>query len=84
MAPKNRIDTLPDELACCLEEEGAPVAITPLLLTEAQAAALLNLSKRKLWELSARGSIRSVKISALKRYRLIDLQEWVANGCPTE
>jgi excisionase family DNA binding protein len=60
----------------------APIA--PLLLDESQAAALLSLSPRKLWELAARGSIKSVKIGALKRYRRIDLEEWVASGCPTE
>jgi excisionase family DNA binding protein len=61
-----------------------PLAIAPLLLDESQAAALLSLSPRKLWELAARGAIKSVKIGALKRYRRIDLEAWVASGCPTE
>jgi excisionase family DNA binding protein len=61
-----------------------PLPIAPLLLDEAQAAALLSLSPRKLWELAARGAIKSVKIGALKRYRRVDLEEWVASGCPTE
>ena len=55
----------------------------PLLLDEVQAAALLSLSKRKLWELAAVGAIKHVKIGALKRYRWIDLEAWVARGCPT-
>lgn len=61
-----------------------PLAITPLLLTEAQAAELLSLSPRKVWELAACGAIKSVKIGALKRYRKCDLEEWVSSGCPTE
>jgi len=58
--------------------------VAPLLLTEAQAADLLSLSQRKVWELAACGAIKSVKIGSLKRYRRTDLEEWVANGCPTE
>jgi excisionase family DNA binding protein len=60
----------------------APIA--PLLLDETQAAAMLSLSARKLWELAACGAIKSVKIGTLKRYRRIDLEEWVTSGCPTE
>jgi excisionase family DNA binding protein len=61
-----------------------PAPLAPLLLNEVQVAALLSLSPRKLWELAARGAIKSVKIGALKRYRRIDLEAWVASDCPTE
>ena len=74
-------DTLPDDPAN--SPAGIPLAIAPLLLTEAQAAELLSLSPRKVWELAACGAIPFIKISALKRYRLIDLQAWVSRGCPT-
>ena len=60
----------------------APIA--PLLFDEVQAAALLSVSPRKLWELAARGAIKYVKIGVLKRDRRSDLEQWVANGCPTE
>jgi len=59
-------------------------AIQPLLLDEETAAAVLSMSPRKLWELSAMGAIKYVKIGALKRYRPSDLEAWVASGCPTE
>lgn len=62
---------------------GIPVAIAPLLLTEAQAAELLSLSPRKVWELAACGAIPFIKIGALKRYRRIDLEAWVSRGCKT-
>ena len=62
---------------------GTPFAIAPLLLTEAQAAELLSLSPRKVWELAACGAIPCIRIHTAKRYRLIDLEEWVNRGCPT-
>ncbi len=58
-------------------------ASPPLLLTEEQAAEVLSLSPRKVWELAACGAIKCVKIGTLKRYRRIDLEAWVAKGCPT-
>ena len=64
---------------------GAAIApLTPLLLTEVQAAALLNISQRKVWELAACGAIPSIKIGAAKRFRRSDLEDWVRRGCPTE
>jgi excisionase family DNA binding protein len=74
-------DTLLDTPA---SSTAAGITLAPLLLTEAQAAELLSLSSRKVWELAARGAIKSVKIGALKRYRRIDLEEWVSTGCPID
>ncbi len=65
------------------ERPGTIPALTPLLLTEAQAGELLSLSARKVWELAACGAIPCIKIGAVKRYRLIDLEVWVKRGCPT-
>jgi excisionase family DNA binding protein len=61
-----------------------PSISVPLLLDEEKAAALLSLSSRKLWELASRGAIKFVKIGALKRYRRVDLEDWVARRCPTD
>jgi excisionase family DNA binding protein len=58
------------------------LGLAPLLLTEEQAAELLSISPRKVWELAAAGAIPFVKIGTLKRYRTIDLQDWVERGCP--
>jgi excisionase family DNA binding protein len=55
----------------------------PLLLTETKAAELLSLSPRKVWELAACGAIPFIKIGTVKRYRRIDLEDWVRRGCPT-
>ena len=65
---------------------GEPATVeqtAPLLLTETQVAELLSLSSRKVWELAACGAIPFIKIGAVKRYRRIDLEDWVRRGCPT-
>jgi excisionase family DNA binding protein len=64
------------------DEPTNPPPTATLLLTEPEAAKLLNLSPRKLWELAARGTIPFLKIGAVKRYRRADLEAWVARGCP--
>lgn len=64
------------------ENPSCSIPVAPLLLTEVQAAKVLSLSPRKLWELAACGAIPFVKIGAVKRYRLADLDAWVRNGCP--
>lgn len=45
---------------------------TPILLTEQEAAALLNISPRTLWNLAKTGEMPFVKIGTLKRYRRAD------------
>ena len=55
MQTKNQIDTLPDESACLPTKAADSILLSPimpLLLDEVQAAAILCLSPRKLWELA--------------------------------
>lgn len=54
--------------------EQAPVK---MLLRLKEAADLLSLSPRKLWELSACGEIKRLKIGASVRYAVTDLQDWI-------
>jgi len=42
-----------------------------------QAAAILGISKRKLWSLKAGGEIPSVRIGASVRFAVVDLRAWV-------
>ena len=49
-----------------------------LLLRDHDAARVLAIGTRKLWELTDAGEIPAVYIGKSKRYRLSDLQEWVA------
>lgn len=53
-----------------------------LLLKSPQAARVLSIGERTLWELTDSGEIPAVYIGKAKRYRLSDLLEWV-NRLPT-
>lgn len=48
------------------------------LLRSKEAAELLAISTRKLWELTNRGEIPRVKIGKAVRYDLVDLVAWIA------
>ena len=50
----------------------------PLLLTSQQAAELLNISVRKLQQLSNSGGLRKIKIGNLTRYTYDDLIKWIS------
>jgi len=50
----------------------------PLLLTSQQAAELLNISVRKLQQLSNGGGLRKIKIGNLTRYTYDDLIKWIS------
>ncbi len=49
----------------------------PLLLTPRQAAAALNISPRKLWELTNRKEIACIRCGRAVRYSPTDLQAWI-------
>jgi len=50
---------------------------TRLLLTAREAAVVLSISLRKLWSLTACGSIPSVRIGRSVRYLADDLRAWI-------
>ena len=50
----------------------------PLLLKAGQAAAVLGISERKLWELTNRGVIPCVRIGRSVRYSRRTLEAWIA------
>ena len=54
------------------------------LLTSPEAADLLRISPRKLWELTNRCAVRAVRIGRCVRYALDDLTRWIDAGCPDE
>ena len=51
--------------------------INPILLTEKQAVAALNIAPRTLSRLTSSGRVPSVKIGRLRRYPRRQLLEWV-------
>jgi excisionase family DNA binding protein len=60
--------------------EREPTPIPPLLLTPREAAGVLRISERLLWELTDRGDIASVRIHRLVRYSPADLQAWIEHS----
>jgi excisionase family DNA binding protein len=49
-----------------------------ILLKPRDAAALLAISERKLWGLARTGQVPFVKVGASRRYRRVDLENFVA------
>jgi predicted DNA-binding transcriptional regulator AlpA len=54
-----------------------------ILVNSKCAAAMLSISERKLWELKTSGAIPSVRIDGAVRFRVSDIEAWIAAGCPT-
>jgi excisionase family DNA binding protein len=48
-----------------------------VLLTPAEAAAILKIGRSKLYELMARGAINSVKLGRCRRFRRSDLDRFI-------
>jgi excisionase family DNA binding protein len=59
------------------------IKLVTMLLTEAQAAKLLNLSTRTLFTLRDRGGLPFLKIGHRTMYRLADLKRWIADRMRT-
>jgi excisionase family DNA binding protein len=61
-----------------IQDEGKQVSETQKLLVKApEAAALLSLSERKLWEMRNCRQIPHVKIGRAVRYAVADLEAWI-------
>ncbi len=55
-----------------------------LLLSATQAANLCGISVRQWWRWDSSGKIpRAVMIGCTKRWRRIELEKWVEEGCPS-
>lgn len=52
-------------------------AESDVLLTAAEAAEILGIGRSKLYELIARGSIRSVKLDRCRRFRRSDVDQFI-------
>ncbi|MGA2060001.1 MAG: helix-turn-helix domain-containing protein [Thermoguttaceae bacterium] len=58
-------------------------ALTPELLTTAEAARLCGLGERTFWRHAHSGAAPApVRIGGSTRYRRSDLLEWIKNRCP--
>lgn len=52
-------------------------SIAPLALREKEAAKVLGISPRKLWELANRGEIKAIKVDGVKLYPIRELNRWL-------
>ena len=55
----------------------ATTLVHPLLLTMRQAAQMMAIGERTLWELTRRGAIPCVRIGRAVRYSPLALQAWI-------
>lgn len=51
-----------------------------LLLKPSEAARLLGISERKLWQMTQDGEIQSILLGRCRRYSLRWLEDWIAAG----
>jgi excisionase family DNA binding protein len=69
----------PAEKTLGVGEETA-VQVERLLVKPREAAAMLAISARKLWELTNTGAIPVIRIGRSLRYSKADLEGWVASS----
>lgn len=55
-----------------------------LLVTAEEVARMLNVSVRSIWRMRSAGHVpKPIRMGGNIRWRRIDIEEWVAAGCPT-
>jgi excisionase family DNA binding protein len=55
-----------------------------VLISAVELAAMLNVSTRTLWRLlSKKQLIQPIKIGGATRWRLEEVDDWIAKGCPS-
>lgn len=64
--------------------DSPPTNTDQILVDAKQASAMLAIGSRNLWTLTNCGAIPCVRIGRSVRYRVADLNAWVAAGCPTQ
>jgi excisionase family DNA binding protein len=63
---------------------GKTVETFPRLMAVDDVAAMLNCSTRTVWRFSDAGKfLRPLKLGSLRRWRREDVDQWLADGCPS-
>ncbi|MBX9787856.1 MAG: helix-turn-helix domain-containing protein [Pirellulales bacterium] len=66
-----------------MAQQAAEGGQEPLLITADQLAAWLQVSVRSLWRLRSAGQIPPpLRLRKAVRWRLADIEDWLAKGCP--
>lgn len=59
--------------------------VEPVVVTAKQLAMMLQISKRTLFRMRSAGRLpKPVRVGGIVRWRLEDVRNWIANGCPVE
>lgn len=57
----------------------------PALITANQLACMMQISLRTLWRLRSSGLLpEPVKLGSSTRWRLNEVRQWIAQGCPSQ
>lgn len=59
--------------------------VAPVVVTARQLAIMLQVSKRTLFRMRSAGRLPApLRVGGVVRWRLQDVQNWIANGCPSQ
>ena len=59
--------------------------VAPVVVTARQLAIMLQVSKRTLFRMRSAGRLPApLRVGGVVRWRLLDVQNWIANGCPSQ
>ncbi len=62
---------------------GLPPAVLPELIDAGRLATMLSVSARTLYRLKERGYLpEPIRLGGSVRWRLRDVERWIASGCP--
>ncbi len=80
--PESRVSQSARTLAGSAGGTNGPQNDTRLLISETEAAEMVGLSPRKVWQLAKDGVLPTVRIDRRKLYVVDGLRRWVDQGCP--
>lgn len=67
------------------EEVGRKSGAAPVMITARQLAVVLQVSTRQVWRmLSARRVPQPIRVGSVVRWRMAEIEQWIADGCPEQ
>ena len=60
-------------------------AIEPVMITARQLAVLLQVSTRQVWRMLSAGRVPTpIRVGGIVRWRMAEVENWIAEGCPAQ
>ena len=57
--------------------------LEPVMITARQLAILLQVSTRQVWRMLSAGRVpQPVRVGGIVRWRMAEVENWIAEGCP--